>query len=103
MPPSGHTPPQGRGWCGGGSGGRGSDQGGQRGDVSTERLPASTRTLRGCLIIGEGWLNKKKRSRELLPASITIRRTSVAELKNAAAKCTVPHALLFVARFCRTI
>jgi hypothetical protein len=41
-----HPPPQGGG--GGGSGGRGSDQGGQRGDVSTERLPASTRTRRGC-------------------------------------------------------
>jgi hypothetical protein len=56
--PLGAHPPPGAGGGagvvrGGHSGGRGSDQGGQRGDVSTERLPASTRTLRGCLI-GEG-------------------------------------------------
>jgi hypothetical protein len=66
--PLGAPPPPGAGGGGagvvrGGSGGRGSDQGGQRGDVSTERLPASTRTLRGCLI-GEGQLNK-----ELIPPS----------------------------------
>jgi hypothetical protein len=34
--------------------------------VSTERLPASTRTLRGCCLIGGSWLNK-----ELIPPGIT--------------------------------
>jgi hypothetical protein len=53
MPPSGHTPPRvggGRGGGEGGSGGQGRVQGRQHSDVSTARLPVSTRTLRGCLI-----------------------------------------------------
>jgi hypothetical protein len=64
MPPSGHTHTQGGGRGGGGgggavrggSGGQGRVQGRQHSDVSTARLPVSTRTLRGCLI-GEGQLN----------------------------------------------
>jgi hypothetical protein len=55
-----HPPPGrggGRGRCGGGSGGQGRVQGRKHSDVSTARLPVSTRTLRGCLI-GEGQLNK---------------------------------------------
>jgi hypothetical protein len=47
-----HTSPRGRRWEGD-SGGQGRDQGTQRSDVSTEQLPASTRTSRGCLV-GEG-------------------------------------------------
>jgi hypothetical protein len=67
MPPSGHThtPSEGGGGGGGGAGaGRGGPRGGQgrvqgrqHSDVSTARLPVSTRTLRGCLI-GEGQVNK---------------------------------------------
>jgi hypothetical protein len=45
------------GTTGGGSAGHGRVQGRQHSDVSTARLPVSTRTLRGCLI-GEGQLNK---------------------------------------------